>query len=425
MLAALGFVMLLPDTVAAAGRSRIKHLRPSWKGSTGLFNLATPETLRTGEFSLGFHHARLHGLTGPARITHLPVSFTLGLRDDLEGFLSWQARTWLGSNPAGVLAESRLPGDGSDPSTHPGVPPGAISGDLWAGLKLNLWSPGHGHPVGLALQPKVRVSTSTGFPTAIPELTPPGPGLGLDVLLSHQISALLRLTVNGGFLYSGDEPEPIPGHQFDYGLGLDFPLGRESTLVAELSGTRFGGSRFDAPLELHLGMRFLSRRWFQFSAGYRLSLKPAAPGRLGMPDAGRHGWTAQLVIQRKINRPPVIRCRPDRQTVQSGESAKIQVHAMDPDDDVLSIAWIASGGAVSLQGDSARFDSTGLDEGVYTISAELSDSENTSACTVEVRVEREPRRGNSSICHDALDDWTVDTKNETPFAIPNGVEYTP
>ncbi len=425
MLAALGFVMLLPDTAAAAGRSRIKQLRPTWKGSTGLFNLATPETLRAGEFSLGLHHARLPGLTGQARIAHFPVSFTMGLRDYLEGFLSWQARMWPGSNPVGVLTESRVPGNSLNLSTPADFPSGPISGDLWAGLKLNLSSPSHGHPTRLALQPKVRVSTSGGFSTTFPELTPPGPGLGLDVLLSHRISALLRLTVNGGFLYSGDEPESTPGHQFDYGLGLDFPLGRDSVLVAELAGARFGGSRFDAPLELHLGMRFLSRRWFQLSAGYSLSLKQAAPVRLGAPDAGRHGWTAQLVIQRKINRPPVIRCRPERQTVKSGESAKIRVHAMDPDDDVLSIAWIASGGTVSLQGDSARFDSTGLDEGVYTISAELSDSENTSACEVEIRVERELRRGNDSVRHDSLDNRTVDVKNERFLAIPNGVEYSP
>ena len=390
MLAALGFLMLLPDTSAAAGRGSIKQLRPGWKGSTGLFNLATPESLRTGEFSLGIHHVPFHRQTGPARITRFPVSFTLGLRDYLEGFLSWQARKRTGSNPAGVLTESRLPS--LSPRTD--FPSGAISGDLWAGLKLNLWSPSHGHPVGLALQPKVRLSASPGFPAAVPELTPPGPGLGLDVLVSRQISSLARLTVNGGFLYSGDEPESIPGHQFDYGLGLDFPLDREATLVAELAGTRFGGSRFDAPLELHLGMRFLSRRWFQLSAGYSLSLKQAGPVQLGTPDAGRHGWTAQLVIQRKINRPPVIRCRPERQTVKSGESAKIRVHAMDPDDDFLSIAWIASGGTVSLQGDSARFDSTGLDEGVYTISAELSDSESTSTCTVEIRVDGKLSGGN-------------------------------
>ena len=388
-LAALGFVILLPDPAAAAGRNRFKQLRPSWKGSTGLFNLATPETLRTGEFSLGLHHARFHRLGGQARITHFPVSFTLGLRDYLEGFLSWEARKWLGSHPAGVLTGSRLPGDSltrpfrSAPPDHSS---GANSGDLWAGLKLNLWSPSHGHPIGLALQPKVRVSTSTGFPAAFSEAAPPAPGLGLDILISHQISALARLTVNGGILYSGDEPEAIPGHQFDYGLGLDFPLGHEATFVAELAGTRFGGSRFEAPLELHLGMRLLSRRWFQLSAGYSLNLNG--------PDPGRHGWTAQLVIQRKINRPPLIRCHPGRQTVKSGEWTKIQVHAVDPDDDVLSITWIASGGAVSLQGDSARFDSTGLDEGVYTISAELSDSENTSTCTVEIRVEGKLRRGN-------------------------------
>ncbi len=396
-LAALGFVILLPDTAAAAGRNRVKQLRPSWKGPTGLFNLATPETLRTGEFSLGLHHARIHRLAGQARITHFPVSFTLGIRDHLEGFLSWEARKWLGSHPAGVLADTRISGDSlalPANSGHPGPPSAAFSGDLWAGLKLNLSPPGHEHPLGLALQPKVRVSTSTGFPAAFSALAPPGPGLGLDVLISHQISDLAGLTVNGGFLYSGDEPDEIPGHQFDYGLGLDFPLGREATFVAELAGTRFGGSRFEALLELHLGMRLLSRRWFQLSAGYGLNIGGADPGRLGVPDAGRHGWTAQLVIQRKINRPPVIRCHPRRQTVKSGEWTKIQVHAADPDDDLLSIAWIASGGAVSLQGNSARFDSTGLEAGVYTISAELSDSENTSSCTVEIRVEKEPGRGN-------------------------------
>ena len=394
-LAALGFVILLPDTVDAAGRNRIKQLRPSWKGSTGLFKLAAPETLRTGEFSLGLHHARFHRRSGLARITHFPVSFTLGLRDYLEGFLSWEARSWLRTTQMGALDESGLSGNRltlSNHSTHPGLSSGAVSGDLWAGLKLNLWSPSQGHPVGLALQPKMRISTSTGFPAAFPEPTPAGPGLGLDVLISRQISTSLRLTVNGGFLYSGDGPESNPGHQFDYGLGLDFPLGRETTLVAELVGTRFGGSGFETPLELHLGMTLLSRRWYQLSAGYSLNLNHAGPDQLGAPDAGRHGWTAQLVIQRKINRPPFVRCRPVRQTVKSGESAKIQVHAMDPDDDVLSIAWIASGGAVSLQGDSARFDSTGLDAGVYTVSAELSDSESTSTCKVEIRVERETRR---------------------------------
>lgn len=395
-LAALGFVILLPDTAAAAGRNRFKQLRPSWKGSTGLFNLATPETLRTGEFSLGLHHARFHRLAGQTRITHFPVSFTLGLRDHLEGFLSWEARKWFGSNPVNILTETRLPGDSlalPAHSAHPDLPSGAISGNLWAGLKLNLWSPSHGHPVGLALQPRVRVSTSTRFPATFSEPAAPGTGLGLDILISHQISALARLTVNGGFLYSGDEPEATPGHQFDYGLGLDFPLGQEATFVAELAGTRFGGSRFEAPLELHLGMRLLARRWFQLSAGYSLNLNGTGPGRLGVPDPGRHGWTTQLVIQRKINRPPIIRCHPGRQTVNSGEWTKIRVHAVDPDDDVLSIAWIASGGAVSLQGDSARFDSTGLDEGVYTITAELSDSENTSTCTVEIRVERKLSRG--------------------------------
>ncbi len=395
-LAALGFVILLPDA-AVAGGNRIKQLRPSWKGSTGLFKLATPDTLRTGEFSLGLHHARFHRRSGQARITHFPVSFTLGLRDYLEGFLSWEARSWLRTTQMGALDESGLSGNRltlSNHSTHPDFSSGAVSGDLWAGLKLNLWSPSHGHPVGLALQPKVRVSSAAGFSSGFPEPTPEGPGLGLEVLLSRQISTSLRLTANGGFLYSGDGTESISGHQFDYGLGLDFPLGREATLVAELVGTRFGGSGFETPLELHLGMTLLSRRWFQLSAGYSLNLNRAGPGQLGVPDAGRHGWTAQLVIQRKINRPPFVRCRPVRQTVESGESAKIKVLAMDPDDEVLSIAWIASGGAISLQGDSARFDSTGLEAGVYTVSAELSDSESTSRCVVEIRVEKELRSGN-------------------------------
>lgn len=396
-LAALGFVILLPDAVDAAGGNRIKQLRPSWKGSTGLFNLATPDTLRTGEFSFGVHHARFRGVAGQARITRFPVSFTVGLRDYLEGFLSWEARKWLHPNPTEILAKSRLPGDSLTRFNHsapPDLSSGAVSGDLWAGLKLNLWPPGQGRPVGLALQPKMRISTSAGMPFAFPESTPAGPGLGLDVLLSRQISTSVRLTANGGVLYSGRGPESNPGHQFDYGLGLDFPLGRGSTLVTELVGARFGGSGFEAPLELHFGMRLLSRRWFQFSAGYSLNLNRAGPDQFGTPDAGRHGWTAQLVIQRKINRPPFIRCHPVRQKVASGEPAKIQVHAMDPDDDVLSIAWIASGGAVSLRGDSARFDSTGLEAGVYTIAAELSDSESTSTCTVEVRVERELGSGN-------------------------------
>ena len=390
-IAALGFIILFPDSLAAAGRSKIKQLRPSWKGSTGLFNLAAPETLRTGEFSLGLHHSRFHGVAGHTRITRFPVSFTFGLRDYLESFLSWEARKWFRTNPMGVLPETRVVGGISSPphgSTLAHLPSGADSGDLWAGLKLNLWSPSQGRPVGLALQPKIRISTSTALPSTFPELTPEGLGLGLDVLFSRPIANSVDLTINGGYLYSGDRPGSIPGHRFDYGVGLDFPLGGKTLFVAELVGARFGESGFESPLELHLGVRLLSRRWFQLSAGYSLNLNRSVPDRIGIPGPGRHGWTAQLVLQRKINRPPVIRCRPDRQTIKSGESGRIQVYAMDSDDDVLSIAWIASGGAVSLEGDSARFDSRGLDAGVYTISAELSDSENTSTCTVEIRVGR-------------------------------------
>ena len=79
----------------------------------------------------------------------------------------------------------------------------------------------HGHPVGLALQPKVRVSLRR-IPSRLLRTGSAGAGPGPG--RSHLPSDLRPREAHGhgGFLYSGDEPERIPGHQLDYGLAWTF-----------------------------------------------------------------------------------------------------------------------------------------------------------------------------------------------------------
>ena len=64
----------------------------------------------------------------------------------------------------------------------------------------------------------------------------------------------------------------------------------------------------------------------------------------------------------------------------------IRVSVSDPDDEVLGITWTASSGRITLNDDSAIFDSTGLPAGQYTVNTELDDGESTSSCTVNILV---------------------------------------
>jgi outer membrane protein OmpA-like peptidoglycan-associated protein len=103
-------------------------------------------------------------------------------------------------------------------------------------------------------------------------------------------------------------------------------------------------------------------------------------------DDGRGGTAtcaADVAVNKRPNRPPVISCAPERNPIIAGERVAINSTASDPDGDPLTYSYSTTGGQVSGNGPTAQFDSTGLSAGNYTVTCTADDGQGgrTSATT--------------------------------------------
>jgi hypothetical protein len=100
-----------------------------------------------------------------------------------------------------------------------------------------------------------------------------------------------------------------------------------------------------------------------------------------------HGGTAtcaaDVAVNKRPNRPPVISCAPERNPIIAGERVAINSTASDPDGDPLTYSYSTTGGQISGNGPVAQFDSTGLSAGNYTVTCTADDGQGgrTSATT--------------------------------------------
>jgi hypothetical protein len=95
-------------------------------------------------------------------------------------------------------------------------------------------------------------------------------------------------------------------------------------------------------------------------------------------DDGRGGTatcSADVAVNKRPNRPPVISCAPERNPIIAGERVAINSTASDPDGDPITYSYSASGGQISGNGPTAQFDSTGLSAGNYTITCTADDGQ--------------------------------------------------
>jgi opacity protein-like surface antigen len=99
-------------------------------------------------------------------------------------------------------------------------------------------------------------------------------------------------------------------------------------------------------------------------------------------DDGRGGaadCSADILVEVRPNRPPTIACSADRNSVVVGEPIQVSASGSDPDDDPLSYSWKSSGGRVHGTGASAKFDTSGLAPGEYTLNGRVEDGRGGSA----------------------------------------------
>jgi outer membrane protein OmpA-like peptidoglycan-associated protein len=93
------------------------------------------------------------------------------------------------------------------------------------------------------------------------------------------------------------------------------------------------------------------------------------------------------------NRSPVAACSANPTSVFAGSNDVVTVHvdASDPDNDPLTYSYSATSGTVSGTGPDARWNSSGLNPGTYTVNVKVDDGKGgTASCAVDIKVEEKP-----------------------------------
>ena len=101
------------------------------------------------------------------------------------------------------------------------------------------------------------------------------------------------------------------------------------------------------------------------------------------------------------NHPPVASCSGNPTSVFAGSNDPVTVHvtASDPDNDPLTYSYTASGGTVEGTGPDARFNTAGLAEGTYTVTAKVDDGRGgTTTCAADITVAKRPNRPPTISC---------------------------
>ncbi len=404
---ALAFFLI--TTGFARNREKIKQLTPSAKGSTGLFNLFVADSLRQGEFSLGLSLTHFNREPGDLDFTLFPVSLTVGLHDRVEFFVSWEAHRQVNADAIRVdkiasgdpIVPARLSNSAGTVAFFNGAPfldvgSGKGSGELWTGSKINLLSELQGDPLGLAIQPVIKLPLSDGRSRLLQGLTNGALEAGFDLILSKELPRGGTFTANYGYLFVGSSQDVKLQNRLNYGVGSAIPIGTGNIrTIVELVGSLFvgegeTGANPKSPLDLYLGLQISTSKWMSLSAAYNINLHSINPDlpKFGIQATDRSGWFFQMAFHRKINRAPTIRCDPEHSIVREGDSATVRVQITDSDDSFLSLTWRASSGHISQHGTTVVFDSTGLQAGKYTVSAEVGDGERTASCSTEITVEK-------------------------------------
>ncbi|MBI3405817.1 MAG: PKD domain-containing protein, partial [Acidobacteria bacterium] len=112
---------------------------------------------------------------------------------------------------------------------------------------------------------------------------------------------------------------------------------------------------------------------------------------------------AEIRVEAKPNAPPTMSCSAERSTVLSGERARINARASDPDGDNLTYSWRTTGGQIVGSGSSVQLDTSGLSSGSYAVTGRVEDGRGGAAdCTATVNVSIPPPPPQASKINECL-----------------------
>ena len=227
-------------------------------------------------------------------------------------------------------------------------------------------------------------------------------GGGLDLRLNHRIALRLfqaeylvtrfqdptsstgengwqsnvRLSAGIVFLFGGNPPPPPPNRSPVVSCSAD-----KSTVHAESGDVAAMHGVASDPDNDPLTYSWTSSGGAVEGNGpeARWSSSGATPGtytvKVRVDDGG--GGTADcstdIRVEPRPNRPPTMSCSADRNSVLIGEPVQIVATASDPNNDPRTYSWESSGGQIGGSEASAKFDTTGLKAGHYSVTGHVND----------------------------------------------------
>ncbi len=242
---------------------------------------------------------------------------------------------------------------------------------------------------------------------------------GLFGVVGGRLSRSVHLAANFGYiLNSNPRSEAFGGgkvslldrpDEFIAGIGFDFPVNKHFQPIAELKSVHYVGSHTpnafeNNPVDVLGGVRVYPRRWFGFSAAYRLHVNQQGDRLFrGEPDfpAGftqsqdPHGFIGQFWIGHRnarilpvINAGPSVSVSASTSTINlpcpegasssdcvpsASREVQLTASATDPDNDTLLYTWSVTGGRISGEGRAVNWDLSGVNPGTYTATVDVND----------------------------------------------------
>jgi outer membrane protein OmpA-like peptidoglycan-associated protein len=410
LVAAILSLLLFSFSGFAQQQTKKRWHAASFDGTSGLFKVWDAEALRQGETNWTFGWDQFQRDPGQMTIGELPIGAAVGLFDRMELFAGVDIQRHITADNIAIYR--RLPGQVPSPATTPlgfeyynneapfmDVPESTGVSDMHLGLKFNLMSERRGSPFSLGL---------AGIGVFPGQLDTVGLNRGLSsgafkgglaVLVSKSAGGVMRFHANVGYnyvtdAYIGNERLAHFNNEIVYRVGAEFPANARFRIITELNAAHldyYGAGPLTQnprnPMDLIIGMRVYPKEWLSFGAGYQASLIHIDDDPLiGALRGGYNGFVIQGTFASRRNDPPTITCAVAKQTILQTETTTIRANAVDPDGDVLTYTWTASGGKISGTGDTATFDATDVAPGKYIVTGTVADKKHQANCTTEITV---------------------------------------
>ncbi len=296
-----------------------------------------------------------------------------------------------------------------------------------ASMGLNIRFTGPNNPLSINLIPFYRfywdkADDFSGFNQLQRGASPGGDlgDFGLFGVVGGRLSRSVHLAANFGYILNSNPRSDAFGggtvslldrpDEFIAGIGFDFPVNKFFQPIAELKSVHYVGGRTpnafeNNPVDVLGGVRVFPRRWFGFSAAYRLHVNPQGDRLFGsdselpagfVQSQDPHGFIGQFWIGHRnarfappINMPPTVSVSASTSTINlpcpeggtpsetciPSPSREVQLTALatDPDNDTLLYTWSVTGGQISGEGRAVNWDLSGVNPGSYTATVEVND----------------------------------------------------